>query len=100
MHVPVGRSRRVRFAVARYARHVSTSRKEPKALTKAQFGGLLAVLAVCAALALLTMAGVAGKHGECPTDPNSSRAASPTCWATYNHLDETGVVGIPAKPAS
>jgi hypothetical protein len=79
---------------------VSTSKKEPKALSKVQFGGLLAVLAVCIALAFLTMAGVAGKHGQCPDDPNSSRTASPTCWATYNNLDDTGVVGVAPKSSS
>lgn len=76
---------------------MSTSKKEPKALTKVQFGGLLAVLAVCMALALLSMAGVAGKHGQCPSDPNSAQAVSPTCWATYHNLDNTGVVGVAPK---
>jgi hypothetical protein len=79
---------------------VSTSRKEPRSLTKAQFGTLLAVLAVCIALAMLTMAGVAGKHGQCSDNPNTARAVSPSCWATYTNLEHTGILGVAPKAAS
>jgi hypothetical protein len=73
---------------------VSTSTKEPQALTKAQFGLLLVVLLICGVLAVISLAGAAGKHGVCPTVTQDSRPANASCYVTYNNLDKTGVVGF------
>jgi hypothetical protein len=74
---------------------VSTSSKDPKALTRVQFGLLLLVLVACGAVTLAVMAGVAGKHGKCPTDTQTSRPGNEACWPAYQHQIKTGVVGIP-----
>ncbi len=72
---------------------MSTSTKEPQALTKAQFGVLLVVLVVCGVLALISLAGAAGKHGQCPSETQDSRPANASCYVTYDNLDKTGVIG-------
>jgi hypothetical protein len=76
---------------------VSTSSKEPKALTKPQFGALLVVLAICGVAALVVLAGVAGKHGRCPSEGQTSRPSKNTCYAAYQYQQKTGVVGTPPK---
>ena len=73
---------------------MSTSSKDPKALTKVQFGVLLAVLLVCAAGALVAMSQVAGKHGICPGETQTSRPGNASCYAAYQNQSKTGVVGI------
>jgi hypothetical protein len=73
---------------------VSTSSKEPKALTKVQFGMLLVLLAVCGIAALVAMGGVAGKHGQCPSETQTSRPGNASCYATYQNQSNTGIVGI------
>lgn len=75
---------------------MSTSTKEPQALTKPQFAVLLVVLVVCGVLALISLAGAAGKHGQCPSETQDSRPANASCYTTYQHLDQTGVVGYQA----
>jgi hypothetical protein len=77
---------------------VSTSSKEPQALTKKQFGVLLVVLALCAVAAVVSMASMGDKHGVCPTDTQVSRPANASCWVTYQNLEQTGVIGY--QPAS
>ena len=77
---------------------MATSSRDPKALSRAHFGMLLALLAVCGIVTLVVMSGVAGKHGVCPTDTQTSRPGNASCWAAYQNQDQTGVVGI--KPAS
>jgi hypothetical protein len=77
---------------------VSTSSKDPKALTRVQFGGLLAVLAVCAILTLVVLGNVAGKHGVCPGETQASRPGNASCYAAYQNQEKTGVVGIAATP--
>ena len=72
---------------------MSTSTKEPQALTKVQFGVLLAVLIVCGVLAVISLAGAAGKHGICPSETQDSRPANAACYVTYDNLDKTGVIG-------
>lgn len=74
---------------------MSTSSKDPKALTRVQFGLLLAVLVACGAVTLLVMAGVAGKHGKCPSETQTSRPGNATCYPAYQNQFKTGVVGIP-----
>ncbi len=77
---------------------MSTSSKEPQALTKVQFGILLMVLALCAGAAVVAMAGMGSQHGVCPTETQDSRPANASCFVTYQHLDKTGVIGY--QPAS
>ena len=72
---------------------MSTSSKEPQALTKTQLGILLGVLALCAVAALIAMGSMGDKHGVCPTDTQESRPANASCWVTYQNLDQTGVIG-------
>ncbi|HEX7105375.1 MAG TPA: hypothetical protein VF218_05365 [Acidothermaceae bacterium] len=76
---------------------MSTSSKEPQALTKVQFAALLIVLAICGVLALISLAGAAGKHGVCPSETQDSRPANASCFATYNNLEQTGVLGVSPK---
>lgn len=77
---------------------MSTSTKEPQALTKPQFAVLLVVLVVCGVLALISLGGAAGKHGACPSETQDSRPANAACYVTYKNLDQTGVIGF--QPAS
>ncbi|MGH8891272.1 MAG: hypothetical protein ACRDV3_16115 [Acidothermaceae bacterium] len=76
---------------------MSTSSKDPKALTKVQFGVLLLVLVICGVVTLVVMGGVAGKHGVCPGETQTSRPGNADCYAAYRHQDKTGVVGIPTS---
>ena len=73
---------------------MSTSSKDPQALTKAQFGALLVVLVVCGVLALISLAGAAGKHGACPSETQDSRPVNASCYVTYDNLAKTGVIGF------
>ena len=79
---------------------MATSSKDPKALSKAHFGMLLGLLAVCGIVTLVVMSGVAGKHGQCPTETQTSRPGNADCYASYVHQDNTGVVGIPVASPS
>ncbi len=75
---------------------MSTSTKEPQALTKAQFGALLVVLVACGVLALIALSGAAGKHGVCPGPRQDSRPTNASCYVTYDNLAKTGVIGYPS----
>jgi hypothetical protein len=77
---------------------VSTSSKEPQALTKTQFGILLGVLALCAVAALVAMGSMGDKHGVCPTPTQDSYPVNASCFTTYQNLEQTGVIGY--QPAS
>ena len=76
---------------------MSTSTKEPQALTKAQFTVMLVVLAICGVLALISLSGAAGKHGVCPSETQTSRPANASCYVTYDNLEQTGVLGVSSK---
>lgn len=76
---------------------MSTSSKDPKALTKVQFGMLLVVLVICGVVTLVVMGGVAGKHGKCPGETQTSRPGNASCYAAYRHQETSGIVGIPTS---
>ena len=79
---------------------VSTSSKDPKALSRVQFGMLLVLLAACGIVTLVVMSGVAGKHGVCPGETQTSRPGNASCYAAYQNQAKTGVAGIPLGSGS